>query len=104
MKDMVAKGRHNQAAKVAAWKNMLKTRRIPKGEEVHCAKLTDDQALLAKACPRKYGAASKFAAHFGVSLSLITSIRNGGRWGHIPEPTNEDFQRAEALFLTLKGN
>jgi hypothetical protein len=59
--------------------------------------LTEEQAMLAKACPHVYGSASSLARAFGVSIGCIHNIRIGKTWKHLPEVTDEDVQRASAL-------
>lgn len=84
MKDCVVKGRlrpHNGC------KAMLKVRRINYGVNNHECKLTEAQAIEAKSCSRKYGAATELAKRLGVSLTVICDIRDGKRWTHLKEPS-----------------
>jgi hypothetical protein len=99
MKDMVKKFRHNTAPGCAA---MRKVRKIHTGQNNHQCRLTDEQAMIAKCCPKKRGLSSRLAKLFGVSLTVICDIRAGKRWTHLPDPKNEDYQRAEAFLRTLK--
>jgi hypothetical protein len=78
--DKVSKGRHNTAAGCRA---MLKVRR-QRGQNNHECKLTDAQAMEAKNCPRKRGAATAMAKRLGVSLTVVCDIRDGKRWTHLP--------------------
>lgn len=98
MKDMVAKGRHNTAPGCRA---MLRVRRVHTGINNHECKLTEEKAMIAKACPKIRGAASRLAESFGVSLTVISDIRSGKRWAHLPEVDNAARQRAEAFLRTL---
>lgn len=101
MRDMERKGRGNLEARKRAAKTMLRKRRVLRGEENTQRKLTKEQAELAKACPRKRGAATRMAEAFGVSLTVITDIRNGKRWTQLPAPDHEARQRAEAFLRTI---
>lgn len=102
MQDMLAKGRDNKQARTRAARTMFLKRRIHRGVNNHKCMLTEEQAKLAKACPRKYGAAQRMARAFGVSATVVVDIRNGNRWAHLPESSKEDIERAEA-FLRVKG-
>jgi hypothetical protein len=82
MRDCVEKGRLKPTNGCLA---MLKVRRSYKGVNNHECKLTDEQALRARNCPRKYGAASKLAKEFGVSLTVICDIRDGKWWTHLTQ-------------------
>lgn len=96
MRDMVAKNRHNPAPGCRA---MLAVRVARNGETNSQSKLTERQAKLAKACPKRRGAAAALAKLFGVSETVISGIRKGTRWAHLPNATAR--QRAEAFVLTL---
>jgi len=98
MKDMVAKQRHNTSPGCRA---MLKVRKVNRGVNNHECKLTEEQAMIAKACPQTRGSASRLAEAFGVSLTVISDIRAGKRWTHLPEPDSTAAQRAEAFLKTL---
>lgn len=97
-RDKVAKGRHNTAPGCRA---MLKVRKINRGVNNHECKLSEEQAMTAKACPRTRGSASRLAEAFGVSLTVISDIRAGKRWTHLPEPDSTAAQRCEAFLRTL---
>lgn len=99
MKDMVIKNRHNTRPGCAA---MLKVRRVHHGVNNHECKLSEEQAMIAKVCPRTRGSASRLAESFGVSLTVISDIRAGKRWSHLPEPDATAAQRAEAFLRTLE--
>lgn len=79
MKDMVFKKRHNTVPGCLA---MLKVRR-KRGQNNHQCKLTDEQAMEAKNCPRKRGEATVLAKKLGVSLTVVCDIRDGKRWTHL---------------------
>lgn len=98
MRDCVSKGRLRPENGCAA---MLRCRKLQLGDKNHEAVLNEDQAILAKACPKTRGASSRLARHFGVSLSLICALRSGRRWNHLREITDMDRQRAIALDRTL---
>lgn len=97
MRDCVRKGRLRPEN---GWRAMIKVRR-QHGQRNHAVKLTDDQAMIAKACPRIRGAATAMARSFGVTLTVISDIRDGKRWTHLPEPDATARQRAEAFLRTL---
>lgn len=80
MRDMVEKGRHRP---VNGCLGMLKVRKIHRGQNNHEAKLSESQAMRAKACSRKRGEATKLSKEFGVSLTVICDIRDGKRWTHL---------------------
>jgi len=98
VRDCVLKGRLRPKNGCLA---MLKVRLIHRGIHNHECKLTNEQALIAKACPLRRGAATALAKQFGVSLSVICGIRKGKRWSHLPKPTATAAQRAEALLRTI---
>lgn len=81
MKDCVSKGRlrPENGLKAAS----LKPKKYHKGINNHECKLTNEQAALAKKCPRKRGAATAMSKKFGVSLTVICDIRDGKRWTHL---------------------
>lgn len=97
MQDCVLKGRLKPHAGHAA---MLKTRN-QRGQRNHEVKLTDKQARIAKACPKIRGAVTALANNFGVSLTVISDIRAGKRWCHLPKTTQEDTTEALAFLKTL---
>jgi len=78
-RDKVSKGRHNTAPGCRA---MLKVRE-QRGQNNHECKLTEAQAMEAKNCPRKRGAATALAKRLGVSLTVVCDIRDGKRWVHL---------------------
>lgn len=98
MKDCVQKGRLRPLNGCLA---MLKNRRVHHGINNHECKLTEEQALIARACPSRRGAATALAKKFQVSLPVICDIRQGRRWTHLPEPDATARQRAEAFLRTL---
>lgn len=98
MKDCVSKGRLRPENGCRA---MLKVRKVHIGVNNHECKLTQEQALIARACPTKRGAASALAKAFGVSLPVICDIRQGKRWSHLPKPDATSAQRAEAFLRTV---
>lgn len=102
MRDCVSKGRYNQEASRKSCFKMLEKRRLHRGVNNHQCKLTQEQALLAKACPTRRGAAAFMAREFGVSLTVICDIRQGKRWTQLPPADATARQRAEA-FLRTKG-
>lgn len=103
MRDMVAKGRHNTSPGGRAAANI--GRRFYRGDKNAAAKLTERDAIIAKACPMRRGAAAALAASLGVSETVICGIRRGLRWSHLPEPDQEARQRAEALVRVIEeGN
>jgi hypothetical protein len=98
MKDMVSKNRHNTSPGCHA---MLRVRKVHKGVNNHECKLTEEQAMIAKSCPKLRGAATRLAESFGVSLTVISDIRAGKRWAHLPPVDATARQRAEAFLRTL---
>lgn len=68
---------------------------------VIASKMTREEAILAKACPKRYGAAMKMARALGVSVSAIGNIRDGKNWTHLPETTPQDVANAEAFLDSL---
>src|SRR5690349_7264567 len=66
MRDAIRKGRH--------------VRRVLRGENHPQVKLTIEQALEAKNCPRIFGAASALARKLGVVPHTIFDIRDGKIW------------------------
>ena len=79
MKDMVSKSRHNT---MPGFRAMIKARN-QRGQNNHECKLTESQAIEAKNCSRKRGAATAMAKRFGVSLTVVCDIRDGKRWTHL---------------------
>lgn len=79
-RDKVSKGRHNTAPGCRA---MLQIRKVNRGQNNHACKLTEAQALEAKACSHKYGAATALAKRLGVSVTVVCDIRDGKRWTHL---------------------
>jgi hypothetical protein len=98
MKDMVSKNRHNTSAGCRA---MLLVRKVYNGVDNHESKLTNEQAMIAKACPKMRGAATRLAEAFGVSITVISDIRAKKRWTHLPQVNAADIQRAEEFLKTL---
>jgi hypothetical protein len=82
MRDMVAKGRHKTAARMAI-KNVSKGKNYNAGERNARAKLKEADVLqVINLCSQ--GKTRKYIANqFGVSASLISEIRNGKRWAHL---------------------
>lgn len=97
VRDMISKNRHNP---MPGFRAMLRVRRC-RGTDNHEVKLTEDQAMLAKACPRTYGSATAMAKAFNVSTTVISGIRNERRWTHLPKVTSTAAQRAEAFLRTI---
>ena len=98
MKDMVSKNRHNTSPGCHA---MLVVRKVYKGVDNHECKLTNQQAMIAKACPKIRGAATRLAEAFGVSITVISDIRAKKRWTHLPQVHADDIRRAETFLRTL---
>lgn len=93
MQDCVSKGRlRPQNGNIAS---RTANKNIPKGEKNWQSKMTEAQALRAKNCPRKRGAAAKLALEFGVSIQAICNVRDGKRWKHLPTGTNAGWQSAK---------
>jgi hypothetical protein len=65
------------------------------------SKLTEDQAKLAKACPKRYGALTKMAKAFDVHRTVLWNVRSGVSWNHLPETTPQDVANAEAFLASL---
>jgi hypothetical protein len=80
MMDCSVKGRMSKTAHLA----MQGKRKVwHKGEANVIHKLTHEQAVEAKNCPRKRGVATAMAKRFGVSVTVICGIRDGQRWRHL---------------------
>lgn len=101
MRDMVNKGRHNPAAKAYGCRKMLAIRNM-KGIRNHQATLSEEQAMLAKACPSIRGAAVTMAKAFGVIRDTIYLVRNGKNWKHLPAPSEADKARALEFIQNLR--
>lgn len=86
MRDMVRKGRS----------------RGPQGVNHPKAKLTEHQAMLAKACPTKFGSASALSRLFGVNRHVISNIKAGRIWKHLTQPTPEHIREVTELLNTNK--
>jgi hypothetical protein len=67
----------------ASRKGRLKGKKLPKGEDHHAAKLTDEDVLLIRATMRGYGIAKRLAEQFGVDRSLIHLIWKRRIWTHL---------------------
>lgn len=59
-------------------------RRIPRGSAVFSAKLTEEDALAIIKAPRTHGSGRELAERYGVSMGLISAIRSGRAWAHLP--------------------
>jgi hypothetical protein len=80
---------------------LLKSQSKHGKEGTIASKMTEKEAKLAKACPKRYGAAMKMARAFGVSISAIGNIRDGKNWIHLPPSTPQDLANAEAFLASL---
>lgn len=74
-----------------------------RGGDNYESKLTDETAMLARACPAVYGAAIRLARSIGVSSSLVIAIRQGKRWKHLPPATQDQKAVAVALDRALSA-
>jgi hypothetical protein len=72
--DSVSKGRYNRQ----------------KGSQHYAAILTEEQALLVKACPDDYGYATALARKLNVTKETIYLIRSGRSWKHLRQPTEDE--------------
>lgn len=86
MRDMVRKGRS----------------RGPQGANHPKAKLTEHQAMLAKACPTKFGSATALSRLFGIHHGIVSHIMAGRIWKHLPQPTAEHIREVTELLNTNK--
>lgn len=60
---------------------------VPRGEKQWCSKLTEKQVIEIREIAKKgkRGIGIKLAKKYGVSKAIISSIRLGHRWKHVPE-------------------
>ena len=67
-------------------KNMGEDRRRDgtdnRGSKHAAAKLDEEAVLIIRATPRGYGTGRKLAQRFGVSESVISTVRSGNAWEH----------------------
>ena len=59
--------------------------------------LTEEQAMIAKACPEIRGAVTKIANAFNVHIATISAIKHHITWKHLPDIT--DYHKQQALQL-----
>lgn len=88
VKDCVFKGRYNRENSVRNCAAMRR-KRNQLGTKNSQSKLTEEQAAKAAACPTKRGFAAQLAREFGVTVSVITRIRDGKSWPHIKPQLKE---------------
>lgn len=60
----------------------LRPDRVPKGQQVYNAKLTDEQAIEIRNAPGGYGYRKALAAKYGVSTYVIEDVRSGRTYKH----------------------
>lgn len=56
--------------------------RVPLGSARNNSKVTEDIARAIRAEPKVHGSGKRLALKYGVTMGLITSIRNGRSWRH----------------------
>lgn len=83
MKDCVSKGRYTPTWMNGGFSSMKAKQPNLKGPENPSHKLTEDQAIEVLNCPTTKGAATRLAKKLGVTVSIVTGIRNGLRWKHL---------------------
>lgn len=88
--DCVEKGRHARCSQP--------------GEKNPNAKLTDDQMLIVKSCPQVFGAKTKLARQFGVSVSVVGKAISSKGWRHLGEPTESHRLEAFKILGVDSGN
>lgn len=59
---------------------------VPRGADANNAKLTEEQARAIIAAPQYHGVGRDLAKRYGVTMGLITAIRKGRAWAHLPRP------------------
>lgn len=57
-----------------------------RGEQAGSAKLTEAQAKAIITAPAGHGTGRALSEKYGVSMGLITAIRKGRAWAHLPRP------------------
>lgn len=78
--DMVAKGRASSGERHFSRRH---PELVPHGEQMGCAKLTEDQVREIRHTPCSSVSSSEFASRFGVSAILVRKIRAGKLWRHV---------------------
>lgn len=65
-----------------------------KGKDAGPSVLTEEQALIIKACPIKRNSTTILSKKFNITRQAVSFIRKGINWKYLPEPTEEHKQKA----------